>query len=305
MLLGRVARMYYELGMTHQEIATALGMSRIRVTRLLAEARAQGVVEVTVHSDAPLFADEQVALTDRFGLGQVWLSPSIGDPSKDAHAFALVGAEAIETTTDGAHVVALGLSTAVAAAVEAIGVHARPETEYVPLGGSSGGRSRGFNPHELALRLAARSGGQSFHVPAPLVAATEEAARLALADPSITDVLERAARADTMVSGLGGMSLGEGLLLPSLDENERDELARLGAVGDLAGRYFDDEARPVHSALDRRIVSLGLDSLRQIPRRLVIARGPAKVVPLRAAMTGGLVTAVVTDVETARLLLDG
>ena len=84
MLLGRVARMYYELGMTHQEIATALGLSRIRVTRLLAEARAQGIVEITVHSDEPLFADEQRALTDRFGLAQAWLSPSLGDPQKDA-----------------------------------------------------------------------------------------------------------------------------------------------------------------------------------------------------------------------------
>ena len=42
MLLGRVARMYYEHGLTHQEIANALGLSRIRVTRLLAEARDKG-----------------------------------------------------------------------------------------------------------------------------------------------------------------------------------------------------------------------------------------------------------------------
>jgi len=303
MLLGRVARMYYELGMTHQEIATALGLSRIRVTRLLAEARAQGVVEITVHSDEPLFADEQRALTDRFSLAQAWLSPSLGDQQKDARSFATVGAEAVESVTDGASVVALSLSSAVAAAVAAFGDHPRPGAEFVPLGGSTGGRAAASNPHELALQLAARTGGQAFHVPAPLIAATQEAARLALSDPSVRAVMTRAAEADVMIAGLGGMSLGEGLLLPSLDEEVRSDLTRRGAVGDLAGRYFDSSARPIDSDLDRRVVSLTLDALRGIPRRLVIARGPAKVDPLRSALEGGLATALVTDVETARALL--
>lgn len=303
MLLGRVARMYYELGMTHQEIANSLGLSRIRVTRMLAEARAQGIVEITVHSDEPLFADEQRALTDRFGLEQAWLSPSLPEKEKDDRAFALVGAEAIESITDGARTVALSLSSAVAAAVEAFGQLARPQTEFVPLGGSTGGRSSGSNPHELALRLAARTGGQAFHVPAPLVAATPEAARLVLADPSVRDVLARAAHADVVISGLGGMSLGEGLLLPSLEEDERAELVAGGAVGDIAARYFDAAARPVDSGLDRRIVSLQLDELRRIPRRLIIARGATKVHAMRAAFAGGLITAVATDVQTARELL--
>lgn len=302
MLLGRVARMYYELGMTHQEIATALGLSRIRVTRLLAEARAQGVVEITVHSDEPLFADEQRALVERYGLAQAWLSPTLGDPQKDARSFATIGAEAVESVTDGARVVALSLSSAVAAVVAAFGDHPRPGVEFVPLGGSTGGRAEASNPHELALRLAARTGGQAFHVPAPLVAATPEAARLALADPSVSAVMSRAADADVMISGLGGMSLGEGLLLPSLDEEVRRELTAKGAVGDLAGRYFDRSARAIDGDLDRRVVSLTLDALRRIPRRLVVARGPAKVEPLRAALEGGLVTALVTDVETARVL---
>lgn len=303
MLLGRVARMYYELGMTHQEIATALGTSRIRVTRLLAEARATGMVEITVHSDEPLFAEEQGALIDRYGLEQVWLSPSLHDPAKDARSFATVGAEAIESVTDGARVVALSLSSAVALAVEAFGEHPRPETEFVPLGGSTGGRSRGSNPHELALGLAARTGGQAFHVPAPLVAASEEAARLALSDPSVSAVLDRAAHADVMIAGIGGMSLGDGLLLPSLDPAQREELAHRNAVGDLAARYFDSDGRPIDTDVDRRVVSLDLETLRRIPRRLLIARGETKIAPLRAAFTGGLATAVVTDVETARLLL--
>jgi len=303
MLMGRVARMYYELGMTHQEIATALGLSRVRVTRLLAEARAQGIVEITVHSDEPLFADEQRALRERYGLEQAWLSPSIGDPEKDARSFATVGAEAIESVTDGAAVVALSLSSAVASAVDAFRGGPHPGTEFVPLGGSTGGRALSSNPHELALRLAARTGGQAFHVPAPLVAATVEAARLALAEPSVRAVLSRAAEADVVLSGVGGMSLGEGLLLPSLDPEERTELVEKGAVGDLAGRYFDRDARPIDSDLDRRVVSLDLAALRRIPRRLVIARGPAKVQPLMAALGGGLATAVATDVETARVLL--
>ena len=47
-LLTRVAYLYYERGLRQKEIADLLGFSRSKVSRLLAEARNCGVVEVRV-----------------------------------------------------------------------------------------------------------------------------------------------------------------------------------------------------------------------------------------------------------------
>ena len=302
MLLGRVARMYYEHGLTHQEIANALGLSRIRVTRLLAEARDQGLVEIIVHVEESLFADEERDLAARYGLRQAWVAPSVADAAKADRAFASVGAEAVANLIDRESVVALGLSTAVALVAGEF-----PErnlgASFVPLAGSGSGLVNGANPHELALTLARRSRGRAFHLPAPLLALSPESARASYADPGVGEVLTLAGKADILLAGLGGTTRGEGLLLGALDEAQRDDLVASGAVGDLAGRFFDTNGTAVRSDLDARIVGLTLEQMLAIPQRVGVARGETKIESLRAALTGGLVNMLVTDSETATALL--
>ena len=47
-LLARIAWMYYIQGLTQEEIARKLDFSRTKVTRLLAQAREEGVVEINI-----------------------------------------------------------------------------------------------------------------------------------------------------------------------------------------------------------------------------------------------------------------
>ncbi|WP_181034140.1 sugar-binding transcriptional regulator [Arthrobacter sp. GMC3] len=300
--MGRVARMYYEHGLTHQEIANLLGVSRVRVTRLLAEARESGMVEIIVHVAESLFADEEQALVERYGIKQAWVAPSVAEASKADRAFAVLGAESLSQIIEKGSVVALGLSTAVALVVSSFPM--RPlEASFVPLAGSTGGLAKGANPHQLALELAARTQGSAFHLPAPLLAASTEAALSAYADPGVKEVLVMAEGADVLVAGLGGMEAGQGILLGNLTADQREDLLRRGAVGDMGGRFFDAAGNAVTGPLDDRVVGVTLEALKSIPNRLVVARGATKVTPLKAALAGGLVNMLVTDVDTARALL--
>ncbi len=45
----KVARLYYEQGLTTDAIATELGLSRPKVSRLLSYARRSGLVEIRIH----------------------------------------------------------------------------------------------------------------------------------------------------------------------------------------------------------------------------------------------------------------
>lgn len=302
MLLGRVARMYYEHGLTHQEIATALGLSRVRVTRLLAEARESGIVEIIVHVDDVLFGEEERALTTKFGLIQAWVSPSTADEEKAAKALGSVGAGGLINLIEADSVVALSLSSAVAHVVNEVPAR-NVGASFVPVTGSSSGLAHGSNPHELALAMAARTGGRAFHLPAPLLASSGDSARSTYTDLGVRDVLDLASHADLLIAGLGGITSGKGTLLGSISDNELDELVKLGAVGDIAGRFFDAEGKPVEGKLNDRIVGLTLEQMLQIHLRLGVAYGPSKVAPLRAALENKLINILVTDSDTARALI--
>ena len=49
------------------------------------------------------------------------------------------------------------------------------------------------------------------------------------------------------------------------------DLVSMGAVGDVLGRFLDEEGKDVPSPLTGRAVGVGLDALRSIPERILAA----------------------------------
>jgi len=67
-LLVKVARFYYEDGLNQDAITARLGLSRSKVSRLMAQAREAGVVQINVVAPDDLFLDLESRLEERYGL---------------------------------------------------------------------------------------------------------------------------------------------------------------------------------------------------------------------------------------------
>jgi DNA-binding transcriptional regulator LsrR (DeoR family) len=89
----------------------------------------------------------------------------------------------------------------------------------------------------------------------------------------------------------------------AVDESEQAKLLASGAVGDVCHRFFDHGGNAVPSDLDHRVLGIDSTTLRAIPRRVGLAGGPAKHDAIRAAVVGGWVNVLLTDITTARTLL--
>jgi DNA-binding transcriptional regulator LsrR (DeoR family) len=74
-------------------------------------------------------------------------------------------------------------------------------------------------------------------------------------------------------------------------------------VGDVCHRFFSAEGELVASQIDPRVVGIAPDVYRAIPRRVGVAGGLRKRKAIHAAIKGGWVNVVVTDLATARDLL--
>jgi len=75
-------------------------------------------------------------------------------------------------------------------------------------------------------------------------------------------------------------------------------------VGEVLMRFFDAAGHPVSTPIDERVLAVSWQDFLQIPHRVAMAAGPAKLPALRAALSGGLFHALITDADTARCLLD-
>ncbi|MGO1600767.1 MAG: sugar-binding transcriptional regulator, partial [Brachybacterium sp.] len=86
----------------------------------------------------------------------------------------------------------------------------------------------------------------------------------------------------------------------------REDLSSLradGAVGDVCTVFLRADGTFRDIAMNRRGSGTSPDRLLRIPRRLLVASGSRKALPLRAALRAGVATDVVVDEVTARSLV--
>lgn len=302
-----VAKMHYEHGMTHQEIADQLGLARVKVTRTLAAARQSGVVQITVHGDGEPFTDVADAIAQHFGLARVWICPSFRDETRAVSSLSLTGGTALTSLLADSAIVAVGLSSVVAAVVEQLAESPPPkltrQVSFVAMAGGWSGWLQWPNPAELPTRLASIFGGRALSIPAPLLATDFELASRIASMPEVHHALSIAASADTAVFGVGGLSWETYALRSSMTDSERVAVEARRAVGDTSARFFDSHGESVDSTMDRRVIGLTLSQMRAIPRRLIIAAGKQKVPALVVSLSTGLATHLCTDYDTARSVL--
>ena len=84
---------------------------------------------------------------------------------------------------------------------------------------------------------------------------------------------------------------------------EFDSAKKLGAVGQVNLRFIDKDGNPVATKLDDRVIGITLKQLKQAETRIGVAGGASKYDAIRAALRGGWINTLATDVETAKWLL--
>lgn len=305
-LLGRVARMYHERDLTQQQIAEQLGLSQARVSRLLKEAAERGIVRSVVVLPGDVHAELEDALEERFGLADVLVVDTAGgaDPNR---ALGAAAAGYLDVSLVGADVVGVSSwSGSLVAAVELMRPQIQPHARVVvQMFGGVGDPGVQVQATRLTGRLAEVLRAEPRYMPSPAIVGNPSTCAALLSDPSVSSVVEAWQEMSVSLVGIGTVEPSP-LLQRSgntLSLAESQELAARGAVGDVCLRYFDADGRSVASPVDDRLMGMSADQIRSVPRRIAVAGGVAKVRATRAALLGGWVSVLITDVDVAQALL--
>jgi DNA-binding transcriptional regulator LsrR (DeoR family) len=304
-LLYKVAKAYYEDGLTQQQIGARFGVSRIKVSRLLQRARDEGVVQITVIPPQNSDADLERALEHKYGLLESIIAPVItSDPAEVTPALGVAGADYLLRCLGGHEVVGLTWGSTLHALIEALPPQNWPDITVVQLLGGLGAPEAEVHGTDLARRMAQMFGAKLRLIPAPGVVNSTLVRDALLTDAQISGTLALGEQADVGVFGIGIPAAGAVITRSSiLAPDEIEQLATEGAVGDIALRFFDRTGRPVQHPVDDRVIGLTLTQIRKIPRRIGIAGGAGKLDVIRAALLGEYINVLVTDSITAQGLL--
>ncbi len=303
-LIIKVAKRYHALGDTQTAIARSLGLTRWQVSRLLADARDEGLVRVEILPRIGRDTDLEVRLQRKWGLVDAVVVP--GDQES---AFRAVGhAAALYLTSLRSSIDVLGVSwgRTMSVIATALPFMWRPGLQVVMLNGSTIVRPELANPPGVAEEIARTAGGTAIVLPVPAVVGRPETRDALESDPVIADILAMADSAPVACFGLGSMS--ELSVLPRsgyVDDDEFAQLTQANAVGDVLGRFIDISGTIVNRELDSRTVGLELQRLRDKRLSIGVAAGENKQGITRAALQAGFVNVLVTDSSVATELVGG
>lgn len=308
-LVTKIAWLYHGRGMRQSEIGQRLGISQSRVSRLLDTASTMGIVRTVVVPPADLHAELEGALEELYGLGEAHVF-DVG-PATDAELTTFLGrsmATLLETRTLDAEVI--GLTSWSRSLREMISV-LRPlrssSVRYVvEMLGDVGPPHLQHEAAHATSQLAALAGAQPMFLRVAGVASTPQIRTATVeSNQHAQAVLQMLDKVDLALVGVGSCEIVPPLTAGDnfFTQAQFDQAIALGAVGEVNLRFIDRAGRPVDADLDDLIVGITLEQLSNAGARLGVAGGPTKYEAIRAAMLGGWLTMLVTDVATAEWLV--
>ncbi|GLK86831.1 sugar-binding transcriptional regulator [Ancylobacter defluvii] len=302
---ARAAWLYYVGGLTQDQIATEMGVSRQRAQRLVSRAVAAGLIHVRLNHHLASCQELETALRERFHLVRCRVMPGLGPDRDPVRAIAPAAAAEMERVLREPTplVVALGTGRAMRGMVEALGVIDAPQHRLVSLIGNIApdGSASYF---DVIMRLAEKVHAPHYPMPVPVISDTAEENLTFQSLGPVRKVRELARAADVTFVGVGQMSddaplLTDGFLKPA----ELSEVQRAGAVGEVAGRIFDAEGRYLDLAINQRLGGMHAPAPRPDRPVIGLAAGPSKVAAIAAALRSGILNGLITDEPTARSVL--
>ena len=303
-LIVRIAWACEIEGIPQAAAAARFGITRLRVNRALAEARRRGIVRISINSIFGPCAELESALVARFGFQEAHVVPTPADPGALQTIIGTALGHYLTSLLARPEIRLFGMSWGgtLNLATRYMQPINRPDLEIVSV---MGGLTRGsdLNSYEITQRLADLCNASHSYLTAPLYAGSAESRDVLITQDVFGQVIEKIRRVDALAMAAGDMSHSL-LIRDGLPRGiTTDDLIRAGSVGDILGYMLDRDGALIDHPINSRVIGIELADLQAIPNVILAAGGAHKIAIIRALLQLDHVNTLVTDEETARLLL--
>ncbi|EKF18704.1 sugar-binding transcriptional regulator [Nitratireductor pacificus] len=299
----RAAWMYFVEQKTQNEIAEILGIGRVSVVRMLAEARSRNEVKITIEGDLAEITSIERALEERFGLERAVVAPLSQAGADPIPAISAATGSFVSDVMEAGMSVGVGWGRTLFGSLPFI--RARPLADFKVISLLGGvGVARRFNPAEFAWRFARAFQGDGYLIPAPAVVDSVETKTALIERCGLHEILTLADTLDAVLVSVGGIASATTFYRGGyLSEGVREALSGEGAVGDILYHFYDRDGALVNHPINDRVMSVDVDRLRRARMRILTSGGADKIDALIGAMKLVEPTVFITDEESARQVL--
>lgn len=301
-LLIKVSELYYNQNMNQQQIGEKLKISRVKVSRLLTEARNKGIVKIDIIYPKDNCLALERALEEKYNLEEAVIVSSMGKSSDVLYSeVTSTVAQFIEEKVNKDDIIGIAWGRTLKKVADRIG-EVNKEVQIVQLLGNIGSSDVSG---DVIVRTLANSFHGSIHLlPTPAIVDNESIKRAIMSDGNVSTIFNIQKRCSLAVVGIGEVSEKSTLVLSGyLTAADLKDLKDDGAIGEVCGRYINSTGQLCKTSVNDRVLGIEISDLKEIPCVVAVATGEEKVSPIEAVLNTGAIDVLVTDENTAKRIL--
>jgi DNA-binding transcriptional regulator LsrR (DeoR family) len=303
-LAARAAWLHFAGGKTQGEVAELLGVQSTKAHRLIARARADGLIRVFVEGPISGCIALEEKLKADFGLQFCEVVPNIDEGPLPLRTLGMAGARYLRNLIESGKygMIGIGHGRTLAAAADLMPSIPAPSTKIVSL---LGGLTRRFaaSPFDVIHRLAERTSAEAYVMPVPFFANTEKDRHVLEAQYGVSDVIAMARQAEVYIAGIGEVDRKSFIATAGMvDEEDVEEVMKTGACAEVLGHFFSEDGQHLPNSVSARAMAPRFADLKK-HRIVALAGGTSKTRAIRAILAHGLLFGLITDEATAKRLV--
>ena len=149
-------------------------------------------------------------------------------------------------------------------------------------------------------QIADKTNGECFNTGIPLIIESVEQKKLIEKINFIKKIMNMASNTKIKLLSVGGLFESSQIVKSKIFSKESiKKLKEVGAVGEVAGNFFDKEGGIILNKETEKVIGAKIDSFKN-STTVLIAGGKNKISQIQSVLKSGLFTGLITDEETSK-----
>lgn len=302
----RVAYYYYKEGITQEEIAKRMQMSRQRVNRMVSSCIELGIVTINIEGLDKSNLELETKLEQKYGLKEVRIIDDVAE-ELEIKELGIEGGRYLKSILKENDIIGFSRGRNTSALVEFL-----PEADDYPenitvtqLMGGSVDANDNIPVDETVYQFAAKLQAKAAKLHAPIILGSEKLREYFTREPYFQNTYEIIKKCNIAVVGIGTASSQwkHMISLYDIKDKAQTEWAK-DVAGEVCTHFYDRDGKVIEPPFRDRIISVMLEDYMKIPVRIGVAGGKEKTEAISAAVKGGYINVLITDLQTARKILE-
>ena len=295
-LMAKICDMYYNKEMDQKAIAKQLKLSRPTISRLIQNAREQGIVKISIQFLEQIeYVELEKELENLYRLQEVILVDSKEEPKQLKRALGKATSLYLSRIIKDKDNVGISMGSTLYEVVDQMEALEAKEVTFIPTIGGTGLLRTDLHSNTLVEKMAQKCGGDYMLMHAPARVSNEK---------GVVEVIRRCNELDVALVGIGYPNQNSATMKTGYyDRDDIKEFKKRKVAGDVSMQMYDIHGQTKPYEADNNVIGVNIKKLRRVPYSIGVAGGIDKINAIQGAISGRYINVLITDVDCAKELI--